>query len=195
VSDASLAEIFKSYDIRGKVGTQLTPEFVKDIGRTFADWLPTDGIVAVGHDMRPDSKKLSEAFMDGLQAQGYDVWDIGLVTSDMIYFAVGKYDLAGGAVITASHNKGDDNGIKLYRDKVVAVGLDAGLAEIRDLVLAKNFKPEAEKPGSRTPKNITDAWIEHSLTFDCHRLRQRHGRRNLAAYFAQAAASSRGNVF
>jgi phosphomannomutase len=103
--------------------------------------------------------------MKGLQEQGREVWDIGQVTSDMIYFAIGKYELAGGAVITASHNTGDENGIKLYRDKVVAIGLEAGLADIRDLALAKNFKPLAKKPGGSTPKNITAAWVEHCLTF------------------------------
>ncbi len=163
--DASIAEIFKSYDIRGKVGTQLTTETVRDIARAYADWLPTEGTVAVGHDMRPDSAELAHAFMEGLQAQGYDVWDIGLVTSDMIYFAVGKWNLAGGAVITASHNPGADNGIKLYRDQVIAVGLDAGLASIRDKYLAADFKPAAEKPGTITQKSITDDWVEHCLKF------------------------------
>lgn len=165
MSDANLSEIFKSYDIRGKVGTQLTADFVQDIGRVFADWLPAEGVVAVGHDMRPDSRELAEAFMAGLQKQGREVWDIGLVTSDMIYFAVGKYDLAGGGVITASHNPGADNGIKLYRDKVTPVGLDSGLDKIRDLVLAKEFKDPAESLGNKQKKNITDDWIEHCMTF------------------------------
>ncbi len=162
---SDLAGIFKSYDIRGKVGSQLSPDTVKDIGRAFADWLPTDGTIAVGHDMRPDSKDLAEAFMNGLQAQGYDVWDIGLVTSDMVYFAVGKWKLAGGAVITASHNPGSDNGIKLYRDQVIAVGLDSGLANIRDDVLAQKFKSASKSPGSRSTKNITEEWVSHCLTF------------------------------
>jgi len=160
-----LASIFKAYDVRGKVGTQLNPENTKKIAKAFADWLPKEGIVAVGHDMRPDSKELSEAFMDGLMEQGYDVWDIGLVTSDMIYFAVGKWELAGGAVITASHNPGADNGIKLYRDQVIAVGLDGGLGDIRDKVLANEFKTAASQPGKRESKSITDAWVEHCLTF------------------------------
>jgi phosphomannomutase len=160
-----IGHIFKSYDIRGTVGDELTVESVKTIGRAFADWLPTKGIVAVGHDMRPDSKDLATAFMDGLQQQGFDVWDIGLVTSDMNYFAVGKFNLAGGGVITASHNPGKDNGIKLYRDQVIAVGLDAGLSEIRDAVLQNNIKPAAEKPGSRTAKQITSEWVAHCLTF------------------------------
>lgn len=158
-------DIFKSYDIRGKVGTELHPASIEAISRAFADWLPTKGIVAVGHDMRPDSAELAEAFMNGLVRQGYDVWDIGLVTSDMIFFAVGKWELAGGAVITASHNPGDDNGIKLYRDQVIAVGLDAGLAEIRDKVIEDKFEPAAQKPGAREKKNITNEWVTHCLGF------------------------------
>ncbi len=144
---------------------QLTPKLVKDVGRVFAAWLPREGVVAVGHDMRPDSAELTRAFIEGLKTQGRDVWDIGLVTSDMIYFAVGKWDLAGGAVITASHNASDENGIKLYRDQVIAVGLDSGLSEIRDSVL-KGVLPEAsEKTGTVTAKSITPEWVEHCLTF------------------------------
>lgn len=162
---SDLSSVFKAYDIRGKVGTELSPQFSNDVGRIFADWLPKKGIVAVGRDMRPDSAQLAEAFINGLRQQGRDVWDIGLVTSDMIYFAVGKYDLAGGAVITASHNPGADNGIKLYRDQVIAVGLDTGLAEIRDLVLSQKFQPDASKPGGLQPKKITSDWINHCLSF------------------------------
>ncbi len=160
-----MEEIFKAYDIRGKVGSQLNPESVEKIARIYGDWLPTKGIVAVGHDMRPDSSDLANAFMNGLQKQGYDVWDIGLVTSDMIYFAVGKWNLAGGAVITASHNPGKDNGIKLYRDKVVAVGLDAGLGEIRDRYMANKTPEPADQIGSRQSKKITDEWVSHCLEF------------------------------
>ena len=162
---SDLSEIFKAYDVRGKVGSQLNKDTVRDIARAFADWLPTEGVVAVGHDMRPDSKDLASTFIQGLTEQGYDVWDIGLVTSDMIYFAVGKYSLAGGAVITASHNPGADNGIKLYRDHVIAVGLDAGLDKIRDAVLAGSFKTAAPQPGKIESKSITVEWVEHCLAF------------------------------
>jgi phosphomannomutase len=160
-----IANIFKAYDIRGEVGSQLNEQTVEQIARVYANWLPVKGIVAVGHDMRPDSKSLSRAFIKGLTEQGLDVWDIGEVTSDMIYFAVGKWDLAGGAVITASHNPGKDNGIKLYRDKVVAVGLDSGLSDIRDMVLAGKVGVPAVTAGSITPKSITDDWVQHCLTF------------------------------
>jgi len=157
--------IFKAYDVRGKVGSELTPQVVENIAKAFADWLPTEGTVAVGRDMRPDSAELASAFIAGLRKQGRNVMDIGEVTSDMIYFAVGKFNLAGGAVITASHNPGADNGIKLYRDQVIAVGLDSGLSEIRDAVKANTFKEPASKEGGIESRSITEDWVEHSLTF------------------------------
>jgi phosphomannomutase len=170
---ADISSIFKSYDIRGKVGEELTPELCGKIGKAFADWLPAQGTVAVGRDMRPDSGELADALIKGLTDQGRDVMDIGEVTSDMIYFAVGKFELAGGAVVTASHNPGKDNGIKLYRDQVIAVGLDAGLAEIRDAALGEKFKPGAAKSGSVTQRNITEDWVAHCLTF-CPNLKPYH---------------------
>lgn len=156
--------IFKAYDIRGKVGSELNEDTSNKVARAFADWLPQSGIVAVGYDMRPDSASLAAAFMEGLQQQGREVWDIGQVTSDMIYFAVGKFNLAGGAVITASHNPGEYNGIKLYRDQVTPVGLDSGLAEIRDLADSEDFK-DVSTPGARSKREITDEWINHCLSF------------------------------
>jgi phosphomannomutase len=161
---SNLKDIFKAYDIRGKVGDELSEEFVHKIGSVFADWLPTEGIIAVGHDMRPDSRSLAESFIQGLREQGRDVWDIGLVTSDMIYFAVGKWDLAGGAVITASHNPGSDNGIKLYRDKVTPVGLDSGLDEIRDMSINYSLSHK-ESLGAIEVKSITQEWVDHCMTF------------------------------
>src|ERR1700742_1633598 len=104
-----LSAIFKAYDVRGKVGEQLTPDLLEKIGRAFADWLPSEGPVAVGRDMRPDSEELARALIKGLAGQGRDIWDIGEVTSEMVYYAAGKYGLAGGAVVTASHNPGKDN--------------------------------------------------------------------------------------
>lgn len=158
-----ISNIFKAYDIRGKVGSELSPELCQNIGAAMANWLPAEGIVAVGRDMRPDSQELANAIIEGLRSQGRDVWDIGEVTSDMIYFAIGKHDLAGGAVVTASHNAGDYNGIKIYRDKVTPVGLETGLAEIRDAALAGPIAAK-ESQGTITSKDITEAWIEHALS-------------------------------
>jgi phosphomannomutase len=168
-----ISGIFKAYDVRGKVGSELTPDVVNKIGKAFADWLPAQGKVAVGRDMRPDSGELAGALIDGLRAQGRDVIDIGEVTSDMIYFAVGSMDLAGGAVVTASHNPGAYNGIKLYRDHVIAVGLKAGLDKIRDAVLDGRFNSAAARPGGLERRSITDDWVTHCLKF-CPNLKPYH---------------------
>ncbi len=156
--------IFKAYDVRGKVGTELTVETVEKIGKAMADWLPKDGPVAVGHDMRPDSSELAEAMIKGLTMQGRDVIDVGLISSDMVYFAAGNYGLAGGAVITASHNPGEYNGIKFCREEAKPISLDIGLAEIRDNVIAGKFKTSTQK-GTVTKQDITEDWISHVLTF------------------------------
>lgn len=153
--------IFKAYDIRGVSGTELTAEVVHGVGRALADFLP-EGQVAVGRDMRPDSSELAEALKAGLIQQGRTVLDIGLVSSDMIYFAVGKYNLAGGAMITASHNPGRYNGIKLTAKGVLPIGQDTGLALIRDTLLTDTYK--SASPGGRVvKKDITSEWIEHAL--------------------------------
>lgn len=161
---SDIENIFKAYDVRGKVGSELTPEVVTKIGRAFADWLPNEGAVAVGRDMRPDSKELAEALIKGLSQQGRDVIDIGEVTSDMIYFATGNLGLAGGVVITASHNPGAYNGIKFCREEAKPVGEESGLFEVRDKVIANEFS-EAATPGTVTQKDVVEDWITHVLSF------------------------------
>jgi phosphomannomutase len=165
IMDQSIYKIFKAYDIRGKVGEELNADLTNKVGKAFADWLPKPGVVAVGRDMRPDSAELAKALIEGLLGQGRDVLDLGEVTSDMSYFAVGKLNLAGSAMITASHNPGKENGVKLYRDQVTAVALDSGLDVIRDAVLSNSFKPAAAQPGTLKTKDITDLWVEHCLSF------------------------------
>lgn len=171
---SAIENIFKAYDVRGKVGSELTPEVAGRIGRAFADWLPNDGAVAVGRDMRPDSKELSDAIIEGLVQQGRDVMDIGEVTSDMIYFATGKFGLAGGVVITASHNPGAYNGIKFCREEAKPIGEESGLFEIRDLVIADNFK-DASAKGTVTQKDVVEDWITHVLSFvDASKMKPLH---------------------
>ncbi|HYG84326.1 MAG TPA: phosphomannomutase/phosphoglucomutase [Verrucomicrobiae bacterium] len=157
-------EIFKAYDVRGRVGSELTVEVCWNIGKALADFLPNDGAVAVGYDMRPDSKQLAEAVIEGVRLQGRDVINIGLVSTDMIYFAVGKLGLAGGAMVTASHNPGDYNGIKLCREEAKPIGIETGLLEIRDAAMAGNFVPAAEK-GNLTDKDVREEWVQHVLSF------------------------------
>ncbi|HKR82367.1 MAG TPA: hypothetical protein VJR27_05225 [Candidatus Saccharimonadales bacterium] len=164
----AINNIFKAYDVRGKVGTELTTDVANWIGVAFAQWLPTEGAVAVGRDMRPDSAELADALIEGLVAQGRDVIDIGQVTSDMIYFAVGHDQLAGGVMITASHNPGVYNGIKFCREQAKPVGQESGLFEVRDAVakMASGEKPAAAAThGQVTEKDITEDWLNHVMSF------------------------------
>lgn len=162
----SVTNIFKAYDIRGKVGSELNADVCGRIGQAFASWLPaTDKkVIAVGRDMRPDSAELAAAMTEGIRAQGYTVWDIGEVTSDMIYFAVGHFGLAGGAMITASHNPGEYNGIKLCRSEAQPIGQESGLFDIRDAVIANDFT-SADAQGNYETKDVVEAWIQHVLSF------------------------------
>lgn len=162
---ADISHIFKAYDIRGKVGTELTNDLMQRLGQVFGSWLPGEGPVAVGRDMRPDSAQLAAAVIEGLKAAGRDVWDIGEVTSDMIYFAVGEHQLAGGVMITASHNPGEYNGVKLCREEARPVSLEAGLADIRDQVLGEAPIEDATTPGEVHQKDMAEGWIAHVLDF------------------------------
>lgn len=160
----TIQSIFKAYDVRGKVGSELTPETVQTIGKSFGSWLPKEGTVAVGRDMRPDSAELAQALIDGLVSVGRDVIDIGEVTSDMIYFTTGHLGLAGGAVVTASHNPGEYNGIKFCREQAKPIGEESGLFEIRDTAANQLFSI-SDEPGKITEKDMTEEWIQHVLSF------------------------------
>lgn len=161
---AVFQSIFKAYDVRGKVGSELTPEVTQKIGQAYAQWLPMTGPVAVGRDMRPDSRELADALIAGLRSGGRDVWNIGEVTSDMIYFAVGKNNLAGGVMITASHNPGEYNGIKFCREEAKPVGEESGLYEVRDLA-ADGIFTQSETEGNLIEKDIIEDWVQHTLSF------------------------------
>ncbi|MGH3328438.1 MAG: phosphomannomutase/phosphoglucomutase [Streptomycetales bacterium] len=126
-----LSQIVKAYDIRGLVPDQFDPAIARDLGAAFALCLGA-GAVAVGRDMRPSSPELVAAFAEGATSQGADVVDIGLSSTDELYFASGWLDIPG-AMFTASHNPAQYNGIKLCRAGAAPVGQDSGLAEVRAL--------------------------------------------------------------
>jgi len=149
-----MADVFKAYDIRGLAGTEITPELCAQVGRGLGDLLP-DGIVAVGYDMRPESQEYAKSLITGLIVQGRRVWDLGLIPTDMTYFAVGKYDLAGGAVVTASHNPGKYNGIKV-------VGVE--ISDLRDVVVEEKFV-QVDHPGSVEEKDLKHEWVDYALSF------------------------------
>jgi phosphomannomutase len=142
VLDAALLDrLIKAYDVRGVVPDDLSPEIARLVGAAFA-WVvgatPGDrgpGAIVVGRDMRPSGPDLVAAFAEGVTSQGVDVVEIGLASTDQLYFAAGSLDLPG-AMFTASHNPARYNGIKLCRAGAAPVGQDTGLREIRDLVLA-----------------------------------------------------------
>lgn len=153
-------DIFKAYDIRGLSPEELSPKVAFAIGRAFADFVPS-GVIAVGRDMRTDSAELAEALIAGLVKQGREVINLGLITSDMIYFAVGSLKLAGGAMITASHNPGAYDGIKLTGLGVVPIGIDSGLLAIEQEVSSEHFKT-ITKTGKIEQREITSQWITHA---------------------------------
>lgn len=156
--------VFKAYDIRGKAEEQLTADLAESVGRAFADHLG-HGPIAVGRDMREDSGKLADALIRGLVRQGRTVWDIGLVSSDMIYFAAGHYtELAGGAMVTASHNPGADDGIKLCGRDASPIGKPNGLWDIKFAIRDEQFQPE-DGGGKVVAKDITGDWTAHVLHF------------------------------
>ncbi|GAB3296274.1 phosphomannomutase/phosphoglucomutase [Parasphingorhabdus pacifica] len=128
-----LSGIVKAYDIRGLVGEQLDTELVREFGAAFTRLVGGPAVV-IGHDMRDSSPELAAAFAEGVVGQGVDVIDIGLASTDMLYFASGKLELPG-AMFTASHNPAEYNGIKLCRAGAAPVGQDSGLSEMRELVM------------------------------------------------------------
>ncbi|TAM78342.1 phosphomannomutase/phosphoglucomutase [bacterium] len=162
--------IFKSYDVRGIYPTQLSADFAYQLGRGFAAFLQGKSpakatlTVGLGRDMRTSGPVLAEAFSRGLVEQGVDVVDVGQVSTDAIYFAVGKYELDGGAMITASHNPKDYNGFKLCRGEAMALSSKEGLDEIRAMIERGTFSASARR-GTVTQRDILDDFARHCLSF------------------------------
>ena len=128
----SLDAIFKAYDIRGVYPDELDEALARRIGNAFAHFTGAQQLI-VGRDMRPSSEPLSAAFIDGATLAGADVTDIGLCSTDVVYFASGKLD-APGAMFTASHNPAQYNGIKMCRSGAAPVGEQTGLQQIKEMV-------------------------------------------------------------
>ena len=163
---AVLDGIVKAYDIRGLVEGQLDEEVAHALGAAAVRvLLPEGGRFVLGRDMRPSSPALLAAFARGIAEQGVDVVDMGLTSTDGLYFASGRLDAAG-AMFTASHNPAQYNGIKLCRPGAVPVAIDTGLAEIRDRALAGTDEPlpEAEH-GRRTQQDLLSAFADHVRSF------------------------------
>jgi phosphomannomutase len=153
-----LSGIVKAYDIRGVVGEQLDTEVVRGIGAAFARLVDGPAVV-VGYDMRESSPGLADAFAEGVTGQGVDVVNIGLASTDMLYFASGRLERPG-AMFTASHNPAKYNGIKLCRAGAAPVGQDSGLAEIRAAV-EEDTLPEADRHGSVSNRDMLSEYAAY----------------------------------
>jgi phosphomannomutase len=156
-------DIFKSYDIRGIYPTELNERIAQRIGRAFVEFMHPRA-VAVGRDMRLSSLPLFQAFAEGVMLQGADVVDLGLTSTDELYFAVGHFEYPAGAMITASHNPKDYNGFKLCRENAIPLSSETGVFAIRDLALADAFVP-APKRGTMAAQDPLPAFVEHCLSF------------------------------
>ena len=158
-----LAQIFKAYDVRGIVPDQLDESVAAAVGAAFVRVTDAAGSsIVVGHDMRPSSPGLADAFAQGATGAGADVVMIGLASTDQLYFASGRLGVPG-AMFTASHNPAQYNGIKLCRSHAVPVGLDTGLAEIRDLV-ASGGRATGQRPGTVSRLDVLDDYAAHLLS-------------------------------
>jgi phosphomannomutase len=157
-------DIFKAYDIRGVYPADLDEAGAKAIGAGFATYLGAREI-AVGHDMRLSSPSLVAAFVDGVTEQGVDVTDYGMLSTDMMYFAVASGNHSGGAQITASHNPKQYNGAKLVREGAFPLSGDAGINDIRDMIAAGEIPPPAPTRGVVTTKSVLDRYVEHVMSF------------------------------
>ena len=159
------ASIFKAYDVRGLYPSQLDGEVARRIGRAFVDYLGARRI-AVGRDVRLSSPEILAGFIRGARAEGAEVTDIGVVGTDMLYYYVARHDLDGGAVITASHNPKEWNGVKMVRRGALALSGEAGIKEIREALLSGRF---ADDPEPRAPepvlRAISDDYALHCLHF------------------------------
>ncbi|MFC7500959.1 phosphomannomutase/phosphoglucomutase [Nocardioides sp. CPCC 206347] len=160
-SPDNLSKVFKAYDVRGIVGEQLDEELARAAGSAYVEVLGIDALV-IGYDMRPSSPSLAGAFADGATTAGADVTMIGLASTDQLYFASGHLGLPG-AMFTASHNPAQYNGIKLCRAYAQPVGVESGLAEIRDRVAA-GAPVVGTRTGGVDNLDVLQAYAAHLLS-------------------------------
>lgn len=165
MSEYKSPDIFKAYDIRGLVETEITPDFAFRVGLAFARFLEQErepGTIVIGEDMRPSSPLLASAFSAGATSNGMDVIRIGLASTDMLYFASGKLNMPG-AMFTASHNPAEYNGIKLCKSGARPIGKESGLQTIERNVVEGS--PIIMRPvGVESQRNILDDYATHLLS-------------------------------
>jgi phosphomannomutase len=157
-------DIFKAYDIRGLYPGEVNEEIARQIGRGFAAYLKVPQ-VAVSRDMRVSSPALAAAFIEGVRDQGTAVIDYGMMATDMLYFAVVRDELGGGAQITASHNPGQYNGVKMVRAGALPLSGDAGIGDIRDMIANDRLPAPAASRGALSSRNVVGDYVEKVMSF------------------------------
>ena len=157
-------KVFKAYDVRGIYPTELDEEGGYAIGRAYVEQFEPERI-AVGRDMRLSSPSMAKAVMEGAAAAGAEVIDIGLVGTEMVYFAVGDLGLDGGIQVTASHNPKEYTGLKIVRRGALPVGGDSGLLEIRDRAVTISDMSGGQAPGQVREEDVFPGFVEKVLSF------------------------------
>jgi len=158
----SKMEIFKAYDVRGIYGKDLTGKIAHNIGRAFVDFLNCKNVI-VGYDMRVSSEKLVNEFINGVNEQGADVINIGLVSTDVVYFVSGKLNLPA-VMFTASHNPPKWNGVKFCRESAIPINHDTGLKDIQ-LIIKKNKYRKVGQKGKVIEKDVLNDYVKHVHSF------------------------------
>lgn len=156
-------EIFKAYDIRGIYPEEIDEDAAYRIGKAYAKWLRPKR-VALGRDVRVHGESLWKECARGLNDMGVEVVNIGVISTDMLYFAVANYGFDGGITITASHNPAEYNGMKIIREESCPVSINSGLADIRDLAIKDNFETSS-KSGSIEKLDILDDYVNKMISF------------------------------
>jgi phosphomannomutase len=168
VSVGDLDRIFKAYDVRGVVPDELDEDIARRIGAAFADWSGAPKVV-IGRDCRLSSPDLAAAISEGVTSRGAGVIDLGLASTDLLYFASGSLDLPA-VMITASHNPKQYNGLKFCLAGARPVGVESGLLDVR--ALTETGLPSTGEPGVVEHRDLLPAFVEHVLTFlDATRMR------------------------
>jgi phosphomannomutase len=157
-------KVFKAYDVRGIYPTELDEEGAYAIGHAYVEQFEPRRI-AVGHDMRVSSPAMAEALTAGAADAGADVLQLGLVGTEMVYFAVGDLELDGGVAVTASHNPKEYTGMKIVRSGALPVGGESGLLDIRDRALMISGRSASGRRGQVEPHDIWPAYVERVLSF------------------------------
>jgi phosphomannomutase len=156
-------KVFKAYDVRGIYPDELDEEGAYAIGRAYVEQFSPQRI-AVGRDMRISSPAMAKAAMDGAADAGADVLDLGLVGTEMVYFAVGDLELDGGIAVTASHNPKQYTGMKIVRSGALPVGGESGLLDVRDRAVARSAEPGGAR-GAVSEHDVWPAYVDRVLSF------------------------------